>query len=225
MWHKLNLKTRIYLALAILLAISLTGGLIMIWYTYQTERLLIVINEENLNAYQSAEALAISLVNQKGFVSYYFMDGDPDWLRQLGEYRQIFKERLKEARYYADSQNEKDEAEKGSDKSRPRKPQTEISAAIAGAIPEPEQNPSPCALFAAIFLQKVLILCKGLELLAAIARGDPDALEFRPSPVDITRGPELSPFVFQFELEIVPLQRLPAECDACDPGVFQIGST
>ena len=107
MWHKLNLKTRIYLALAVLLAISLTGGLIMIWYTYQTERLLVVINEENLNAYQSAEALAISLVNQKGFVSYYFMDGDPDWLRQLGEYRQIFKERLKEARYYADAQNEK----------------------------------------------------------------------------------------------------------------------
>lgn len=108
MWHNLSLKNRIYMALALLSAISLTGGLLMIWYTYQTDRLLVTISEENLSAYQSAEALAISLVNQKGFVSYYFMDGDPDWLRQLGEYRQIFKERLKEARYYADGRNEKD---------------------------------------------------------------------------------------------------------------------
>ena len=48
--------------------------------------------------FSEAEALETALINQKGFVSYYFMDGDPDWLRQLGEYRQIFKERLDEAR-------------------------------------------------------------------------------------------------------------------------------
>ena len=107
MWHKLTIKTRIYLVLATLSVISIFGGLLMIWYTYQTDRMLATISEENLSAYQSAEALAISLVNQKGFVSYYFMDGDPDWLRQLGEYRQIFKERLKEAQFYASGRNEK----------------------------------------------------------------------------------------------------------------------
>jgi signal transduction histidine kinase len=108
MWNRFKLKTQIYIILTALLLISLTGGIMMIWYTYYTDDLLVTINEENLIAYQSAEALAISLVNQKGYVSYYFMDGNPDWLRQLGEYRQIFKERLKEARFYATDRHEKD---------------------------------------------------------------------------------------------------------------------
>ena len=30
-----------------------------------------------------------ALVNQKGFVSYYFLDGNPDWLIELGEYKAV----------------------------------------------------------------------------------------------------------------------------------------
>lgn len=62
----------------------------------------------NIAAFQAAEALETALVNQKGFVSYYFLDGDPDWLRQLGEYRQIFKDRLKEARSLVETENQKE---------------------------------------------------------------------------------------------------------------------
>ena len=70
----------------------------MVWYTYRMEGLLTNIISKNIATFYVAEGLEIALVNQKGFVSYYFLDGDPDWLRQLGEYRQIFKERLKEAK-------------------------------------------------------------------------------------------------------------------------------
>jgi signal transduction histidine kinase len=73
----------------------------MIWYTYRVERLISTIVNERIRAYQAAEALEVALVNQKGFVSYYFMDKNPNWLRQLGEWRQIFKERLREARNYS----------------------------------------------------------------------------------------------------------------------------
>jgi len=41
-------------------------------------------------------ALETALVNQKGFVTYFFLDGDLEWLRQLGEYRQVFKDRLED---------------------------------------------------------------------------------------------------------------------------------
>ena len=68
----------------------------MVWYTYRMQSLLNHMIDKNVAAFQAAEALEIALVNQKGFVSYYFLDGDPDWLRQLGEYRQIFRERLNE---------------------------------------------------------------------------------------------------------------------------------
>ena len=80
----------------------------MVWYTYRIERLLAVIVDKNLVAFHTAGELEIALVNQKGFVSYYFLDGDPDWLRQLGEYRQIFKERLDGARLLIENERQRD---------------------------------------------------------------------------------------------------------------------
>ena len=97
MWLRLNLRLRIYLILSALVVITLSGGLLMVWYTYQMEGLLTTITDKHLVSYQSAQALESALVNQKGFVSYYFLDGDADWLRQLGTFRQIFAERLSEA--------------------------------------------------------------------------------------------------------------------------------
>lgn len=96
MWNKISLKSRIYLLLAGLVLITLTGGLVLNSYTYRMEVLLNSIIYNDLKAFHIAEALEMALVNQKGYLSYYFMDGDPGWLRQLGKYRQIFKERMDE---------------------------------------------------------------------------------------------------------------------------------
>ena len=73
----------------------------MMWHTYQTDSLLKGIIDRDVAALQAAESLENALVNQKGFVSYYFLDGNPDWLKKLGEYRQSFKERLNEVRELA----------------------------------------------------------------------------------------------------------------------------
>ncbi len=107
MWRHFTLRTRIYLILAALLAINLAGGLGMVWYTYRIQGLLTAIVDRNLAGYQVAEALEKALAHQKGFVSYYFLDGEADWLRQLGEYRQIFRERLNQALALAQSTEER----------------------------------------------------------------------------------------------------------------------
>ena len=107
MWYRLNLRKRVYILLTALLLITLIGGLTTVWYTYRSEGVLTSIIERNLAAFQSAEALETALVNQKGFVSYYFLDGDPGWLRQLGEYRQIFKERFYKARSLVENEKQK----------------------------------------------------------------------------------------------------------------------
>jgi len=107
-WYRINLRNRIYLILAALVFITLMGGLITVWYTYRLERVLTGIIDRNLVAYQSAESFETSLINQKGFVSYYFLDGDPDWLRQLGKYRQIFNEQLHTARLLVEDQEQKE---------------------------------------------------------------------------------------------------------------------
>ncbi len=107
MWNLISLRGRIFIILTALVIITMIGGVVMVWYTYRMERLLTSITKKDLAAFQMAEALATSLVNQKGFLSYYFIDGDPDWLRQLGEYRQIFNERINEAKKLADSEIQK----------------------------------------------------------------------------------------------------------------------
>jgi signal transduction histidine kinase len=105
MWSKINLRTRLSGILTALVLISVIGGGVMIWYTYRMEGLLSDIVNNHMAAFEAAEALETTLVNQKGFVSYYFMDKDPDWLRQLGEYRQIFKSRLEQAKRTANNPN------------------------------------------------------------------------------------------------------------------------
>ncbi|MBL0700851.1 MAG: MCP four helix bundle domain-containing protein, partial [Desulfosarcina sp.] len=107
MWTKINLRNRIYLILTSLVLITFAGGLVMVWYTYRIEGLLTSIIDRNLAAYQAAQELETALVNQKGFVSYYFLDSDPEWLRKLGEYRQIFKERINQVRRLVNSEEQK----------------------------------------------------------------------------------------------------------------------
>lgn len=103
---RISLRGRIYGILVLLLFITLMGGLILVWYSFRMEDLLPCIINKDLAGYRTAGALENALVNQKGFVSYYFLDGDPDWLRKLGEYRQIFKERLREAKNLAENKKQ-----------------------------------------------------------------------------------------------------------------------
>jgi signal transduction histidine kinase len=98
-----SLSQRFYLTLTALVGLNLLGGGVMIWYTYQIQNLLAGITEKGLAALSAAQGLETALVSQKGFVTYYFLDGNPDWLRQLGEHRQIFTVRLEEARRLADT--------------------------------------------------------------------------------------------------------------------------
>lgn len=103
MGKPVNLRIRIYLILSALVFITVVGNVMTVWYTLRMEDMLVSITEKYLQTFQTAESLETALINQKGFVSYFFLDGDPEWLRQLGEYRQIFKEKLISARHSAES--------------------------------------------------------------------------------------------------------------------------
>ncbi|WP_419663535.1 two component system sensor histidine kinase [Desulfosarcina variabilis str. Montpellier] len=106
MWTRISLKNRIYILLAVIFLVTFSGAAVMVWYSYSIEGVLTAITDENLVAFQSAESLEIALVNQKGFVSYYFLDGNPDWLIQLEKYRRIFSEQLGRARVLTQSSDQ-----------------------------------------------------------------------------------------------------------------------
>ena len=71
MWRTFNLRTRIYLLLSALVAIALSSGGVMLWYTYRIQGLFNGIIDHNIAAFESAAALEVALVNQKGFVTFF----------------------------------------------------------------------------------------------------------------------------------------------------------
>ncbi|MFO7643231.1 MAG: ATP-binding protein [Desulfosarcina sp.] len=97
MWVRISLKYRIYLLLSAIFLVTVSGTTVMIWYSHSIEGVLNTITDENLAAFKNADALEVSLVNQKGFVSYYILDRDPNWLTQLEQYRLVFEENLDQA--------------------------------------------------------------------------------------------------------------------------------
>ena len=108
----MNLRQRIYATLAGVMGITLFGGLVMVWYTYRVESVIVDIIDKNVTGLQKAESLENAIVSQKGFVSYYYMDGDPNWLTQLNEYRQLFTTRLEEVRQSVQNQQQAETIER-----------------------------------------------------------------------------------------------------------------
>jgi len=100
------LRKRIFLLLVALVAITVCGGAVMVWYTYRMQGLVTGMIYRHVDAFQAAEMLQTALSSQKGFVSYYLLDGDPSWLQNLGEQRQIFKEKLRDARSFVTNEEQ-----------------------------------------------------------------------------------------------------------------------
>ncbi len=96
-----GLRGRIFLILVALGLITVAGGVAMIRYTYQMDALFDrSIGKEMAGALQ-VEALLQSLIEQKGFVSYYFIDGNEAWLARLKDQREAFQKNLNRARRLA----------------------------------------------------------------------------------------------------------------------------
>jgi len=104
---RLSLRSRIILILAALVLTTLGGGLISMWHTYRMGHLFTSVIDTAVMGLQAAEELETALVRQKGLTTYYFLDGNPDWLNQLEELNESFNTWLKKARNSAQTDNER----------------------------------------------------------------------------------------------------------------------
>ncbi|MGD9234134.1 MAG: ATP-binding protein [Desulfobacterales bacterium] len=107
MLKKISLRTRILINITALVVITIMGALVMVGYTYRMEGLLTQIIDKYMGGLQTAQALENALVNQKGFASYYLLDGDPNWLIQMAEYRHVFEDTLEKTQRLATTEEEK----------------------------------------------------------------------------------------------------------------------
>jgi len=93
----ISLRHKIFLLLTALGAISFVGGMTTVYYSFQIQNLLTDLLNKNLFAFQASTAMETALMNQKGFVTYYYLEGNPEWLQQFDASRLLFKKRLQEA--------------------------------------------------------------------------------------------------------------------------------
>jgi signal transduction histidine kinase len=104
MWQGLSLRARIGLLLAALILTTLAGGLVTLWHNWAMDSLLESLVEKNVASFHAADELEASLLRQKGFLTYYFLDGNNDWLREMEQYSQSFMDWLEKARKSAYTQ-------------------------------------------------------------------------------------------------------------------------
>ena len=107
MLKKISLRTRILINITALVVITIVGALVMVGYTYRMEGLLTRITDKYMGGLQAAQSLENALVNQKGFASYYLLDGNQTWLIQMAEYRHIFENTLEKTQRLATTAEEK----------------------------------------------------------------------------------------------------------------------
>ena len=108
MKNNISMRIRTISILVLLLLIVVITGLVMVWHTYRLESLFTGLVDIDIASLQAVEALENDLANQKGFVSYYFIDGNPEWLNRLEAYRQSFKNDLARVRECSSTESDRE---------------------------------------------------------------------------------------------------------------------
>ncbi len=98
MFAALSLRARIGCIFSAMAVIVIFGGVSMLWYTNRMDTILQSLVNKEFVLYKTAQDMELALANQKGFLTYYLVDGDVKWLKSLGQYRQVFYQIIEKAR-------------------------------------------------------------------------------------------------------------------------------
>jgi signal transduction histidine kinase len=98
MWKRLSLRTRILVLLVALVLTTISGGVVTLWHNESMDSLLTSLIDKNVASYHAAEELESALLQQKGFLTYFFLDGDSAWLDEITRSNLVFEEWLGKAR-------------------------------------------------------------------------------------------------------------------------------
>jgi len=98
MGMRISLRTRVLGVLGILVAATLLGSLVTVWYAVRMDRLFERTVQVDVAGLKAAEELETALLMQKGFVTYYYLYGEPRWLDELYRHQEAFHEGLKKVR-------------------------------------------------------------------------------------------------------------------------------
>ena len=92
---KFSLKFKIFFLLSLIIFMTFFFGISALNYAGKTDISLNKIINEKILIYRDAQEIEIAMANQKGYLTYFFLDGDIVWLEKLGKYREVFTNRIK----------------------------------------------------------------------------------------------------------------------------------
>ncbi len=92
-----GLATRIFTHIVLLFLITASMGITTIWFSGRFDGMLKQVTGQGLELLQASRIMETALANQKGFVTYYFLDQDNKWLKELMDHRKHFQQFLEEA--------------------------------------------------------------------------------------------------------------------------------
>ncbi len=108
MLKRFSLRIEIMFAVAALVAIALLGGITTIWMVHRLDSSLSSVINTRVSALNISQEMESSLGMQRGLLSYYFIDGNSEWLTQFDQHRYAFEKWLKKAREVSDSEAERE---------------------------------------------------------------------------------------------------------------------
>ena len=104
---KFTFSHRITLGLLVMAALLILVGSLAFITTKNVQGVSRTIMKENVSSLKAAEELEIALLNQKGLVASYFLDGNPLWFKTIEERKKDFDSWFKKAQDVALTDNEK----------------------------------------------------------------------------------------------------------------------
>ena len=94
----LSLRRRIYVLLFALVAVNAATAIATVWFLNTAQENYLRALARDLASLVSAQRLESALVMKKGYITYYVLSGDEEWLSRLAEKRAIFEAELDKAK-------------------------------------------------------------------------------------------------------------------------------
>ena len=95
-------------AISALVAIAMLGGLTTIWIVHHMDSAVSSVIKSGAAALNVSQELESALAMQRGLLTYYYIDGNSEWLAQLDQHKFEFEHWLKKAREFAESDHERE---------------------------------------------------------------------------------------------------------------------
>lgn len=93
-----SLRSKLGILLVCLIIATTVGAGLTLRYVYTTQNMFQNMQERDLAGLLAAQGLESELVAQKGFVTYYFLNNDREWLDRMDAHHLAFEDWMRKAR-------------------------------------------------------------------------------------------------------------------------------